>query len=34
MASAGYVNEQPILGCRVRALSDRLWVVTPEMRGL
>lgn len=27
MASAGYVNERPILGCRVRALNDRLWVV-------
>lgn len=26
MASAGYVNERPILGCRVRALNDRLWV--------
>jgi len=27
MASAGYVNERPILGCRVRALNDRLWVL-------
>lgn len=27
MALAGYVNERPILGCRVRALNDRLWVV-------
>ena len=27
MASAGYVNERPILGCRFRALNDRLWVV-------
>ncbi len=26
MASAGYVNERPILGCRFRALNDRLWV--------
>ncbi len=26
MALAGYVNERPILGCRVRALNDRLWV--------
>lgn len=24
MASAVYVNERPILGCRVRALNDRL----------
>jgi len=28
MALAGYVNERPILGCRVRALNDRLWVLT------
>jgi len=26
MASAGYVNERPILGCRFRALNDRLLV--------
>ena len=30
MALAGYVNERPILGCRVRALNDRLWVVMPD----
>lgn len=28
MALAGYVNERPILGCRVRALNDRLWVLS------
>ena len=32
MALAGYVNERPILGCRVRALNDRLWV-WPEVVG-
>ncbi len=34
MASAGYVNERPILGCRFRALNDRLWVVTPTGHSL
>jgi hypothetical protein len=33
MASAGYVNERPILGCRVRALNDRLWVVGGNRAG-
>ncbi len=30
MASAGYVNERPILGCRFRALNDRLWVLSED----
>ena len=34
MASAGYVNERPILGCRVRALNDRLWVVAAVFKQL
>ena len=33
MASAGYVNERPILGCRFRALNDRLWVLRPPAVG-
>jgi len=31
MASAGYVNERPIMECRVRALNDRLWVDMAEV---